>query len=59
MPVDTMGLLLAVVVHPGNVQNRDGAKELLTKAKERLPRLQRLWADGGYAGSRSSSGTQT
>ena len=24
--VDTMGLLLAVVVHPANIQDRDGAK---------------------------------
>ena len=45
-----MGLLLAVVVHAGNVQDRDGAKELLTKAKGHLPRLQRVWADGGYGG---------
>lgn len=45
-----MGLLLAVVVHAGNVQDRDGAKELLSKAKGSLPRLKRVWADGGYAG---------
>lgn len=48
--VDTMGLLLLVVVHPGNVQDRDGAKLLLAKAKDLFPRLKLLWADGGYAG---------
>jgi putative transposase len=48
--VDTMGLLLLVVVHPANIQDRDGAKLLLEKAKDLLPRLQLIWADGGYAG---------
>ena len=48
--VDTGGLLLEVRVHPGNIQDRDGAKELLLQAKPQLPRLEWLWADGGYAG---------
>jgi putative transposase len=48
--VDTMGLLLMVVVHPANIQDRDGAKLLLEKAKNLFPRLQLIWADGGYAG---------
>ena len=34
--VDTAGLLLAVVVHTADVQDRDGA------------RLPLIWADGGY-----------
>jgi putative transposase len=48
--VDTMGLLLMVVVHTANIQDRDGARLLLAKAKGLFPRLQRIWADGGYAG---------
>jgi putative transposase len=48
--VDTLGLLLGVVVHPANIQDRDGAKLLLTKAAGHFPRLQLIWADGGYAG---------
>lgn len=48
--VDTMGLLLLVVVHGANVQDRDGARLLLDKAKGLFPRLRRIWADGGYAG---------
>ena len=48
--VDTMGLLLAVVVHPANVQDREGAKLVLQKLTGRYPRLQLIWADGGYAG---------
>jgi putative transposase len=49
--VDTLGLLLAVVVHAANVQDRDGAKLVLTKLIGRFPRLWLLWADGGYQGA--------
>ena len=48
--VDTMGLLLAVVVHAANVQDRDGAKLVLHKLAGHFPRLRLIWADGGYAG---------
>ncbi len=48
--VDTEGLLLRVVVHAASVQDRDGAKLVLAKARARCPRLQLLWADGSYAG---------
>ncbi len=45
-----MGLLLAVVVHAANIQDRDGAKLVLAKLVGRFPRLKLIWADGGYAG---------
>jgi putative transposase len=48
--VDTLGLVLAVVVHAANIQDRDGAKLVLAKLVGQFPRLQLLWADGGYAG---------
>jgi putative transposase len=48
--VDTLGLVLAVVVHAANIQDRDGAKLVLAKLVGTFPRLQLLWADGGYAG---------
>lgn len=48
--VDTLGLLLLVVVHSAGIQDRDGAKLLLEKARGLFPRLRLLWADGGYAG---------
>ena len=48
--VDTLGLLLGVAVHAANIQDRDGAKQVLNKVKGRLPRLLLIWADGGYAG---------
>jgi putative transposase len=48
--VDSLGLLLAVVVHSAGLQDRDGAKLVLAKVRDGLPRLQLIWADGGYAG---------
>jgi putative transposase len=47
--VDTLGLLIAVVVHSASVQDRDGIKLVLAKIRGRVPRLKRIWADGSYA----------
>jgi putative transposase len=46
--VDTMGLIVAVVVHSAGVQDYDGAKPVLAGARAGSPRLQRIWADGVY-----------
>jgi putative transposase len=43
-------LLLCVVVHAANIQDRDGAKWLLNRARGLFPRWRLLGADGGYAG---------
>jgi putative transposase len=50
--VDTLGLLLAVVVHAANIQDRDGARLVFARAKLSgpWPWMARVWADGGYAG---------
>jgi putative transposase len=48
--VDTLGLVLAVVVHPANLQDRDGAKLVLQKLKDDFARLRLIWADAGYGG---------
>jgi putative transposase len=48
--VDTLGLVLMVVVLTADIQDRDGARHLLAKVKGLYPRLQKVWADGGYAG---------
>jgi transposase len=48
--VDVLGLILAVVVHPADVQDRDGAKLVLEKIIGAFRRLRLIWADGGYAG---------
>lgn len=39
-----------MTVHAANIQDRDGAKLVLTKLLGRFPRLWVIWADGGYAG---------
>ena len=48
--VDTLGLLLHVVVHGADLQDRDGGRYLVAEARDRLGRLAKLWADGGYRG---------
>ena len=49
--VDVLGLLLCIVVHAANIQERAGAKMVLEKASGRgLPRLEKVLADDGYSG---------
>ena len=48
--VDTMGLILMVVVHAANTQDRDGAKLIFDKIQDSFPKLHLIWADAGYAG---------
>ena len=48
--VDTMGLLLMVLVHAASIQDRDGAKLLLVKARQSFSRLRLIWADAAYSG---------
>jgi putative transposase len=48
--VDTLGLLLCVVVHAANIQDRDGARLVLARAHTKHPEIRLVWADGGYAG---------
>ena len=48
--VDTIGLLLIVVVHTANIQDRYGAKLVLEQVKGTISRLQLIWADAGYSG---------
>ena len=43
-------LLLTVVVHPADIQDRQGARLALVRLVGRFPRLRRIWADGAYAG---------
>jgi hypothetical protein len=38
------------MVHSAGIQDRDGAKPVLRALVTRLPGLQLIWADGGYAG---------
>lgn len=48
--MDTLGLIIALVVHPANIQDRDGGKLLIRQLGTRFRRMQLIFADGGYAG---------
>ena len=50
MVVDTLGLILTVVVHAADIQDRVGAMAVLARLTGRFTRLKLIWADGGYAG---------
>ena len=47
---DTIGLLVGLVVHGADVQDRDGAPEVLKSIAAIYPLLRHVFADGGYAG---------
>ena len=51
--VDTLGLVLIVQVQPANVQDRDGAKQVLAHLVTKHWRLKKIWADGSYRGALS------
>ncbi len=48
--VDTLGLVLAIMITPAAVQDRDAAKTLIKGLVDLFGRLQIIWADGGYLG---------
>lgn len=52
MLVDTLGLMLVLIVHGADVQDRDGAPDVLKFARFRFPWLRHVFADGGYAGQK-------
>jgi transposase len=49
---DTIGLPVGMIVHPANVQDRDGAPWLLESVSSLYPWLRHVFADGGYAGDK-------
>jgi len=50
--VDTLGLMVALMVHSADIQDRDGAPDLLKSIRHRWPWLLHAFADGGYAGDK-------
>src|SRR5262247_1664751 len=50
--VDTLGLVLLVMVTAADVQDRDGARTMLSVLGSQFRRLRVIWADGAYAGCR-------
>jgi transposase len=49
---DTNGLLVNATVHPADIQDRDGAPDVLTSVRHLYPWLRHVFADGGYAGNK-------
>ena len=47
---DTLGLLIGLLIHGADVQDRDGAPNVLKTIRHRFPWLRHLFADGAYAG---------
>jgi transposase len=48
--VDTIGLLVVVLVTAASLQDRDGGRLVLDRARMKMPSIALVWADGGYAG---------
>ena len=53
---DVLGLLLMVHVHGANIQDRDGAPDLIKALGEKFPNLHHIFADGGYRGPKDAEG---
>jgi putative transposase len=49
LAVDTLGLILALVVHPADVQDQAGARLLLARLRTGFGRLKVIFADAAYA----------
>ncbi len=47
---DTLGFILAVVIHNADIQDREGAKQVIENLRYDYPRLKKILADGGYTG---------
>ena len=49
---DTCGFLVFILVHTADIQDRDGAVDVLAVVRQRFPWLRHIFADGGYAGDK-------
>jgi len=49
---DTCGFLIFILVHTADIQDRDGAADVLKAVRQRFPWLRHVFADGGYAGDK-------
>ena len=47
---DTLGLMVGLVVHGADIQDRDGALHVLKSIRTSYPWLRHIFADGGYSG---------
>ena len=55
--VDTDGRALELLVHPADVQDRDGAVPLLRQSRRRYPFVERTFADSAYNSARVADAT--
>lgn len=53
---DTLGHIMTAVVHPADIQDRDGALMVAARIRSLFPWLRHLIADGGYAGEKLRNG---
>ena len=56
--VDTDGRGLLIEPHPASIQDRDGGGPLLQASRRLFPFIERVFADGGYAGERVATATR-
>lgn len=56
--VDTAGLIVGLVVHAADIQDRDGAPAELKSILGRWPWLRHIFADGGYGGPKLTGALQ-
>lgn len=49
---DTQGNLMGLAIHTADIQDRDGAVNVLTSIRTLCPWLRHIFADGGYAGDK-------
>jgi transposase len=54
--VDTLGLLLHAVVHPADIQDRDGGILVMSTLFGMFPFLKKLFVDSGYQGPKFAKG---
>jgi transposase len=55
--VDTDGRGLVLEPHPASIQDRDGGGPMLSLSRQSFPFVERVFADGGYAGEKVAKAT--
>ena len=49
---DTLGHLVGLLIHPADIQDRDGATKILAAIQTQYPWLRHIFADGAFAGDK-------
>jgi transposase len=55
---DTLGLLIGLVVHGADIQDRDGAPAVLRSIRYSFPWLRHVFADAAYVGPKLKGGLE-